>query len=537
MPPKPVDTSSFTPEQLKAFDYANTLGTGVQTISSADLQGTPELQIPQVPPSRDFGGLASVNLENLLAQFNAPTQAEQTGSDLQNQILSLTQSLGGERQRQQTLETEAGLPAQRQELQSVINQLQGLSKEAQAIPLQIQQEFEGRGATVGGVQPIQAGRLRENAIKSLGLAAIGQTLQGNISLAEQTIQNALDAEFEPQRTELQVLQQSYLFNKDILERTDKKRADSLKILLDERSRILDMEENDKRYVSDLMLQAAQMGAPTSVLNQMYSSTPEGAIALGSKYLGAEFKQRAEQQAFENGIRTREITLREASLRIEERKNLIDLAKMGDKDAIAELGYDPNNISLTDDELRAFETQKINIEKDIQDLQSALDNNVGLNASTGLIRGKLSVAASGFVGGASGAGVGTLAGGPLGTAIGGVGGFTAGAAYTAQKRNSFMGTATYVVNNLRLEKVGELAAMGIKLNPISEAELRLMGEASKRLSALGDYDESGALLGFKGTANEVKTEFETVLEHYKKALAEINREMLLSDEELDEIKNL
>ena len=224
-------------------------------ITSEQLTPTESLTLPPQQSTRDFSHVASASIEGLLGAINALTPEEQKGLDFQNQILDLTRSLGGESARKTELETQQGVTQQRTDLQAVIGQLQGLQKEALAIPLQIQQEFAGRGVTTAGVAPIQAGRLRENAIKSLELAAIGQTLQGNLQLAETTIQNALDAEFEPKRLELEIVKQQYLMNKDTLERIDKKRADNLNLLLNERTRILNENKEDKSIGSAMAASA------------------------------------------------------------------------------------------------------------------------------------------------------------------------------------------------------------------------------------------------------------------------------------------
>ena len=294
--------SAFTAAGLNQGQQASvTSGTQFDPATPLSTTNLTPTQAPVIPPpltSRDFSSFASASIESLLADFNKPTAEETAGGDLQSRILESLGTIGTERSRQQTLEQEAGLPEQRKELQAVINQLQGLQKEAIAIPLQIQQEFAGRGATRAGVAPIETGRLRENAIKSLSLAAIGQTLQGNISLAQSTIKDALDAEFEPERQKLATLQQLYTFNKDALERKDKKKAEALRIKLTERERILNEQRADKEYSSNLMLEASKFGAPADVLEQMRNSTPDVAIALGAKYFGEDFKRKAEQQAFE-----------------------------------------------------------------------------------------------------------------------------------------------------------------------------------------------------------------------------------------------
>lgn len=254
-------------------------------ITSADLAAVPSVDTAASPSPRDYQPKIDSSLEALLANFNATTPQETAQNDLGKQLEALTRTLGTESTRKNQLEQQAGLPEKNKELQSVINQLQALSKERAAIPLQIQQDYAGTGATVGGIAPIEAGRTRENTIKALGLAAIGQTLQGDITLANATIQSALDAEFEPIRNEIEVAKLNYQNNKDMLERIDKKRADNLNIILNERTRLLGIQEANKKEIYDIGKLAGQYGADSGTVQKiMAASTREEAAALAGTFL-------------------------------------------------------------------------------------------------------------------------------------------------------------------------------------------------------------------------------------------------------------
>ena len=254
------------------------------SVSSLNSTESP-LNVPPPSPPKDYSGLTSIGLESLLGAYNAPSQEEGASDNLQEQILKSIDTLGTERTRKQELEGVAGLPKQRQELQGVVNQLQALQKEAMAIPLQIQQESEGRGRTAGGVAPLQQGRLRENAIKSLSLSAAGQTMLGNIQLADANIASALEAEFEPERTRLATLKQLYDFNKDALERKDKKRADALNVYLKERERLLGLEQADKNEIYNIGKIAGNFGADTATIQKIFTAkTREEALALAGQYM-------------------------------------------------------------------------------------------------------------------------------------------------------------------------------------------------------------------------------------------------------------
>lgn len=282
-----------TQQQLRNRELAAS-GVDLNTINSQAISATPTMRLGDTPTPIDFSGAITGNLDafnQYIQSFNQPTQASQQQSTIQDELLRTIQTLGGEVSRTRELEQQAGLPQQQEELQKVINQLQGLSKEAAAIPLQLQQESFARGRTKeGGTVPIQTARLRENAIKALGLSAIGATLQGNIALAQQNIERAIEAEFEPQRTRLQLLQQAYLFNRDILEREDKKAAQRLEISLGERERLLKQQEGDKTKVWGFITEAVQNSVkngfkvPDELIQRAQTLSPMEALQSLAPYL-------------------------------------------------------------------------------------------------------------------------------------------------------------------------------------------------------------------------------------------------------------
>jgi len=285
-----IGSDFLTDEQRSSVATAKFLADkATKNISSGSLSDEEELQVPDAPQSTDYTGVVDQQIAGLqqgVADLDSQVAGTEAESDeLRSQLLQSLEVLGTEKAKTQELEQQAGLDIQRKELQNVINELQTLQKEASAIPLAIQEEFAGRGVTAGGVEPIQTSRLRQNAIKSLSLSAIGQTLQGNISLAEQTIQRAIDAEFEPERQKLQILGQLYQFNREDLERVDKKRADAMGIMLAERERLLGIEEANKAEIYSIGRIASQFGAGTQLVQSVFKAkTKEEAVALAGQYL-------------------------------------------------------------------------------------------------------------------------------------------------------------------------------------------------------------------------------------------------------------
>lgn len=258
------------------------------TISNEALANPAPLTLPNAPQdTTNYAGItASIpTFEQIQSQINQTSQAETTADDLMQRILGTSAQVGQKAQRTLQAEQQAGLPQFQTQLGDINSQLQALQKEALAIPLQLQEQATGRGVTAGGLAPIQTGQLRQNAIKSLTLSAIGQTLQGNIANAQATAQRAVDLEFAPLEAELNTLKTAYEMNKDRLTRQDKKRADTLNLQIAERTRLLDEQKADKKTVLGFVAEASKNGAP-AVLVQRASemNNPSEALAMLSQYM-------------------------------------------------------------------------------------------------------------------------------------------------------------------------------------------------------------------------------------------------------------
>lgn len=357
-------------EQVK---NTNTIDDG---ITPSDLDERDPLVIPETEQPRDFSAEIDRNTSDIQSFLQATTPEEQTADDLQASILQSLETLGGEGDRRRQLEEEAGVKRQQQELQSVLNELQALEKERAAIPISIQEEFTGRGATAGGVEPIQASRLRRNAIRSLGAAAVGQTLQGNLSLAQQNIQNALDAEFEPERLKLQVLTQMYEFNKDALERADKKRSEQLEIKLQERERLLNKQEADRGAVYETAMAAAANGAPIGLVTAaLKQKNPYATLALVSPYM--RDLDAVKQRLFENQITTRQVQLAEAKFAEDQRQFDLQYA-LNEKKILEELRLDALAASAAGETSGYAQEKTTRIIQSVGELRSAVnDSTVGI----------------------------------------------------------------------------------------------------------------------------------------------------------------
>lgn len=173
LPPKPEPIVPNTISGQASIDsYAKSL---------ADIQKQANEIQKQQTPSADTGFL--VSLKEQLGLI--PKQ--QSASDLYSQTYGVTPEqvrINQETARTDFNTKQATLKAAQSKFQGISAKLAGITAEAQAIPVQAQQGAEGRGITAGGLTPLTAGRLRENALKALPLQAEALAAQAEIASAQ-----------------------------------------------------------------------------------------------------------------------------------------------------------------------------------------------------------------------------------------------------------------------------------------------------------------------------------------------------------------
>jgi len=130
------------------------------------------------------------------------TEPEKQVQGLSEELQGLYTSLEGESAFRTGLEKEKGFADLEKTQQDLTSQLRMLQTEAEAIPIQIQQEFEGRGVTKRGVASIEKGRLRENAIKAFTVSSLLEASRGNLVLAQNQIDRAVAQKYDPIREKI-----------------------------------------------------------------------------------------------------------------------------------------------------------------------------------------------------------------------------------------------------------------------------------------------------------------------------------------------
>lgn len=156
LPPPQPNSAFLTPEQYQGV------------LTAQQLVSQPQIKLPEPPQdTTNYGGIIAGG-QALSDLLKTPVQTP----DLTSLYSQLFSQSGISDKETKSIESQKGL--------ELLNaQMASLNAEAQAVPIQLQQESLGRGVTASGVAPIEADRLRSIALRSL-------PLQGQI-LAQQAI--------------------------------------------------------------------------------------------------------------------------------------------------------------------------------------------------------------------------------------------------------------------------------------------------------------------------------------------------------------
>jgi len=127
---------------------------------------------------------------------------------------------------------------------------------------------EGRKGLAGSIYGRQALIQRQRAVELAGLSAVAQAYQGNITLATDTIEKSVNALYKPQEDYLANLKDQLDFSYKDMDAAEKKKADQLKLVADERTNLITKEKDEKLAINKIMLDAAQGGADSETIRKI-----------------------------------------------------------------------------------------------------------------------------------------------------------------------------------------------------------------------------------------------------------------------------
>lgn len=282
-------------------------------ITASSLQPVQALTLPPTPTdTTDYSQYIAPTLTSLAGdsktldtQLNTAQRSQADAAQKQLDIMGL---LTGKTADTQAAQEAAGVTTETTNLNKYAEQLanlnaqaSALNREAQAVPLQVQQESQGRGRTEAGIAPIQTARLRENAIKALSIgqqadiaAAAATGSQLRLNAAKEKAQQVVDLKYKPLEDQLAILKQQYELNKDLLSSIDKKRTESLNAAIKKEETLLAERKANEKAISGLVVNASSQGAPQDIVSRASKAKTEAEAAqiLGiyaGDYWGTQLK--------------------------------------------------------------------------------------------------------------------------------------------------------------------------------------------------------------------------------------------------------
>ncbi len=235
-----------TGSQIKPFTQADaTANLANYSIPTTSLQNQTPLAISPAPTPTNKADILTAGAQTTADQltagktaFDAQVNADQTKyNDLSSQLSSLLDTSIGHGAETINAENAAGIPAMQQQLQGVNAQIQTKLAEFNKIQSQygeLTQANEGKtipmSLIIGKNAEVQRSlALQKNTFAAdIGLLqATAQGLQGNIQLAKETADRAVDLKYEDINTQIQVKQAQLGLVHDLLTADEKKQADAL----------------------------------------------------------------------------------------------------------------------------------------------------------------------------------------------------------------------------------------------------------------------------------------------------------------------
>jgi hypothetical protein len=250
-------------------------------ISTSSLATATPINVPIAPPvdystyTTPISNTAQYVSDAAVAQKEYDDRLAEANSQV-NEYSSLINTLGGKGADTANAYETGGVNKAASQINSLNAQITGLNNEAQAIPIQIQQAATGQGVTDRGVAPIQAARLRENALKALSIGQQAAVAKADYdtakSLADQKIEikyGAIEAKINAKKAQL-----DYLGTLVLTPAQEKARVAREKAVKAEEQDVAERKANEKT-INDLILNANQQGAPKKIIDAANEAIKNG----------------------------------------------------------------------------------------------------------------------------------------------------------------------------------------------------------------------------------------------------------------------
>lgn len=501
-----LNTGVSTPAQtdIKAFNQSiiNPIQpTNIPNSQNISTFGTQPINLPTQAPIQPTPQLNQA--EQILRDTAvADTEAQKSSQNLSKAMLELIPSLQGQTQALGEAQAQVGLPAMRQNLQNINNQI--LQKQAELNQDEIRlaqsvQNIEDKPIAMefitGQQQSVARNAQIARALKASEIGVLNATalgMQGNIALAEATAKQAVETKYAPYKEALDTYRLQLEALQPLLTADEKKQAREQEIKTTLAMNEVKKKEKDETDIANMIINASSQGAPQSVIVRAKTAkTPiEVASVLGmyaGDYYGTKLKiaeyNKKISEANGGGISTLPGQSEAESWLTQFNSGAMELndiySKIGtSKDAqkiknefsklVAAQGG-KRVIPMDDAQIAAIDDQI----KNINDLLG--ENGYNYKVISGLSQG------------------GTL----------GIGARITGA------KGDALAIARNLVSNQTLQALADAKAKGVTFGALSEAELNAVANSASRIASKIVKDKEGNITGFSGSESGFKSDLEKV----------------------------
>ena len=274
----------------------------------------------------------STALSQIISQLTPPeTEADQKQQSLLDSMASLVGEQGQKAADQLTAEQSANLPQLRQQFADINGQILTKSAEYNALLTENQNKPITMNSIIGNERAILNAKAADIGL----LTARAQGLQGQVEVAQETVNRAIDLKYDTIDKQINTYEAQLNALMPTLNKEEKIRAQAQQMLLEERKQELEDTKTEQKNIQNLMLEVAQTGVTDQkVLNRISAAKSyDEAIRIASPILGEKASLERELKLAEFGLDTQYKKAQIANIESE----------IANRGLSTTEGYDPANI--------------------------------------------------------------------------------------------------------------------------------------------------------------------------------------------------
>lgn len=267
-------------------NLGSTLGVGAvptptSALDASKLPAGPSSSLTDMLKAAVSGGDQASRDAGLFALMGASSASDKSLSDLNDKLLAATDTLGGAPADTQSQLDSFGVQDSYKHAQDLTLQAEKLKGQLSAFDAETQQglaNIEGQQIPLGLVQGQQAAFNKQRDLSRLaksaelsGVIGLAEAYKGNADTALKLIDESVKLKYQPVLDQIATIKTQISIKEGELSREDAKRANIVKVLLDQRQNDIEAQQKNDLQIQTLGAEAAAAGAPLSLVRSAVST--------------------------------------------------------------------------------------------------------------------------------------------------------------------------------------------------------------------------------------------------------------------------